>query len=210
MFKFLSLGCLGLLLVVGFILVVGAVAGSRSQPTPTVVAAPAASPTPVQAAAPKAEPTGASAAAAPAPTPAPKPQPTPTSAAPVAKVGERVVSGGIALTVNSVTRTDSLGQFQKAKPGRVFVVADVTVESVTREKAVYNPLYFKAKDADGYEYTASLLAGDQGLKSGELNPGEKARGTVAFDVPSEAKGLIMSYQPIVILGGYQTIRIALD
>ena len=37
-----------------------------------------------------------------------------------------------------------------------------------------------------------------------LSPG------LAFDVPAEAKGLVLSYQAIVILGGYQTIRVQLD
>lgn len=195
MFKKLSFGCLGLVALGILLIIVAGVVGSRqspqtiTSPSPTVAAAQAATtPTPVAA----------------------KPEPTAVSTAPVAKIGDRVESGGIALTVNGVTRTDSLSQFQKAKPGRVYVVADVTIESITREKAPYNPLYFKVKDADGYEYTASVGSGDQALKSGELNPGEKARGTVAFDVPATATGLVLSYQPLVILGGYQTIRVALD
>lgn len=188
MIKKLSFGCLGLV-VLGILLIVVIAALSPRQQSQIVT-----SPTP----------------AVPVAQSAPKPQATPVATAPVAKVGDRVESGGIALTVNGATRTDSASQFQKAKPGRIYVVADVTVESVTREKAPYNPLYFKVKDADGYEYTASLISGDQGLKTGELNPGEKARGTVAFDVPGEAKGLVLSYQPIVVLGGYQTIRIALE
>jgi hypothetical protein len=187
MIKKLSLGCLSLLLVgVGLIIIVGMFA-SR-QPTQTV--------TPPQ----------SPVAAAAAPKPAQKES---ASAGIPAKVGDRVESAGVALAVNGVQQTDTLSQFQKAKPGRVYVVADVTLET-TREKAPYNPLYFKVRDADGYEYTASPIGGDQSLKSGELNPGDKVRGTVSFDVPADAKGLVLSYQPIVMLGGYQPIRIAFD
>jgi len=38
--------------------------------------------------------------------------------------------------------------------------------------------------------------------------GEKARGKVAFNIPDTAKGLVLTYQPIVIFGGY-TIKINL-
>lgn len=186
--KKLMLGCGGLFALVVLALVAVAVlaaVGSRQQPQQTVTRA--------------ATPAGAVAAAA---TPAP-------SSAP-AHVGDRVESAGVALTVNGVKRADSLSQVQRAKPGRTYLVADVTVENTGRDKAPYNPLYFKVKDANGYEYTGIPSGTDQSLKSGELQPGDKARGTVAFDVPSDAAGLVMSYQPIVILGGYQPIRVSLE
>jgi hypothetical protein len=71
-------------------------------------------------------------------------------------------------------------------------------------------LYFKVKDADGYEYNATLNSGDNALKSGDLAQGDKVRGIVAFEVPTGAAGLILSYEPLVIAGGYDPIRIALD
>jgi hypothetical protein len=188
-FKKLSLGCLGLVLLGVVLIVAVGVFASRS---PSQTVAPAAA--------------GVAAPAAASPKPA---APAPTPAGTPAQIGERVESAGIALTVNGVTRTDSLSQFQKAKPGRTYVVVDVTLET-SREKTPYNPLYFKVRDGEGYEYTATVSTGDQSLKSGELNPGEKVRGTVAFDVPADAKGLVLSYQPLVILGGYQPIRVALD
>lgn len=98
----------------------------------------------------------------------------------------------------------------KAKPGRTYVVIDVQIESPGRDKSPYNPLYFKVRDGDGYEYTGSLIGADNGLKSGELAQGERVRGTVSFDVPSEAKGLVVSYQPLVLFGGYQVIRVQLE
>lgn len=128
----------------------------------------------------------------------------------IAKIGQRVESSGVALTVNGVQKTDAIGSFLKAKDGQTFLVADVTIENTSRDKSPYNPMYFKVKDADGFEYTAGLGADDKTLKSGELASGEKARGTVAFEVPKDGKGLTVSYQPIVILGGYQVITIALD
>jgi hypothetical protein len=125
-------------------------------------------------------------------------------------VGQRIESAGIALTVNSVEKKGELNQFMKAKPERTYLIADVTLENATRERAPYNPLYFKVKDAEGYEYSGSAIGDDKALKSGELASGERARGTVAFDVPSSAKGLVLSYQPLVILGGYEVLRVELE
>jgi hypothetical protein len=124
-------------------------------------------------------------------------------------VGERVESAGIAVTVQAVSRTPSLGTLFKAKSGNTYVVLDTTIENTGRDVAPYNPLYFKLKDGAGFEYN-SALGGEQSLKSGELKQGELARGQVAFEVPAGASGLSVSYQPVVIFGGYQVIRIGLD
>lgn len=187
--RFLMLGCGGMLavaLALVLLAIIGASLTSSSR-------APAATTPPVSAAAPVESP------------PSSTPEPTAGPAHP----GERASSAGLGVIVNSVTRTDSLGQFQKAKPGRTYVVLDVTIDRAFGATGPYNPLYFKLKDANGFEYTASLLGGDQSLKSGELVAGEKVRGTVAFDVPADAAGLVVSYQPIVV-GSAPPIRIALD
>jgi hypothetical protein len=144
-----------------------------------------------------------------APSATPVPPTSPPKPATIAKVGERVESAGIALTVNGVRRADAINQFVKAKPGRTYLIVDVVLETTGREKAPYNPFYFKLKDSEGFEYTAGI-GPDNSLKSGELAQGEKVRGAVAFDVPREAKALVLSYQPIVIFGGYQTLRVQLD
>lgn len=203
----ISSGIVGLFVLT---LVVGAFAASRDRTAST---------TTVGTATPSAVIVSATAAAAPpaitSPVSVQKPavaaQPT---AAPkplaVAKVGDRVESGGIALIVNGVRRAQESGQFMKAKPGRTFIIVDVGLETTGREKAPYNPFYFKVKDADGFEYDGTVFGAENALKSGELAQGEKVRGTVSFDVPSEAKGLVLAYQPIVIFGGYQVIRVQLE
>jgi hypothetical protein len=153
-----------------------------------------------------AKPAAPTATVVPVPT---KPAATATAAPlPVAAVGQRVASGGVVLTVNSVRKAPRAGVFAKAKEGRVLLVADVTVENAERDTAPYNPLYFKVKDAEGFEY-GSFVGVDDGLKSGELPKGDKARGVVAFEVRTDAKGFVLSYQPIVLFGGYRTIRVGL-
>lgn len=124
------------------------------------------------------------------------------TAAPIAlgQVGDRIESNGIALTVNSVSATDNVNDVFKPKEGNIFLVADVTIESVDKDPANYNPLYFKVKDADGFEYSYAFTSPDPSLKSGELSPGDKARGNVAFEVPTGATGLVLSYKAIDFSG----------
>lgn len=168
---------------------------------------------PPVAAAPTAPP-AAPAAAAPQPTAAPPPTPVPQPTAPPAPpqlpgVGQRVESGGVAITVANVARVPALGQFMRAGEGKVYLNVEVVVESPGRDTSPYNPLYFRVRDADGFEYNGSLVGDDRSLKSGELRRGEIVRGTVAFEVPTASRGFVVAYQPLVIFGGYQTIRIAL-
>lgn len=181
--KFTGIGCGGFIAL----LVALAVVGSSASRTTTITGTPAA--------------TSPSTAGVPA-----KP-----AGRPVAAVGQRIESAGVALTVNGVSKAKNGGPLMPAKDGKTYLVVDVTVENANRDKAPYNPLYFKVKDADGFEYTATLLGAsmDRSLQSGELASGEKARGTVAFEVPAGAKGFVSSYQPLVIFGGYEVLRVAL-
>lgn len=134
----------------------------------------------------------------------------PAPAAVVGKVGDRVEANGIALTVVKTEQKDELSQFQKAKDGNTYVIAEVLIENVSADKVPYNPLYFKVKDGDGFEYNPEISGGDQALKSGDLVKGDKARGTVAFEVKETAKSLIMSYKPLVLFSGDEAIRVALN
>lgn len=204
----LGLGCLGCggLLVVAFVIL--AAIGSRGTPNSTATATQEPS-KPQSAESPPKPTTPPVAVGQSASTPKPVAKVEEKASGP-ARVGQRVESGGIAVTVVGVQRAEALGQFLRAKPGRTYVIADVLIESVSRDNAPYNPLYFKVKDSEGQEYNGSLIGDDKSLKSGELPRGDKARGTVAFDVPTTATGLVASYQPVVLFGGYQTIRIALD
>lgn len=128
----------------------------------------------------------------------------------IGKVGERQEAGGVALTALKVEKVKEIGTFQKAKEGKVYLLVEVLLETTGQEESPYNPLYFKVKDADGFEYNVTISTADNTLKSGKLAAGEKVRGVVAFEVPESAAGMVLSYEPIVLLGGYEPIKIALD
>ncbi len=138
------------------------------------------------------------------PTATSTPKPT------ISKVGERVESAGIALTVLNVQKMKSAG-FITAEEGNELVDIEVVLENMDRDdKAPYNPFYFKVKDADGYEYDTSFGSLDPSLQSGDLSKGERARGHVAFEVPEHAIGLVVSYEPIVLFGGYNPLKVNLE
>lgn len=129
--------------------------------------------------------------------------------APAGKVGEKVESAGIAFIVLEVKQTDGEG-FTSAKEGNTLFDIEVIIQNVSREETTpYNPFYFKVKDKDGFEYNTTLTAFDPALQSGELEMGDVVRGHVTFEVKKDAQDLIVTYEPIVLFGGYAPIRISL-
>ena len=128
----------------------------------------------------------------------------------LARHGQRVERNGIAITVENVAKQKSLSRFQTADPNNTYLVVDVLLETVDRNETPYNPLYFKVKDGDGIEYNSALGMGKGALSSGKLYKGDKVRGTVAFEVREKARQFVLTYEPLVLLGGYEPIRILLE
>lgn len=144
------------------------------------------------------------------PAQAPTETPQPAASPNFGKVGDRIEQGGIALTVVNVLKVASVSEFLQPEPGNTYLVVEVIIENISRDdETPYNPLYFSVKDADGFQYNVTMLAPDPALSSGKLVKGDKVRGNVAFEVKETASGLVISYEPLVLLGGYETIRIEL-
>lgn len=127
----------------------------------------------------------------------------------IGRVGESFEAGGVGINVIQVGKTYSINRFLNAEPGKLYLVAYVEITSPGRDKTVYNPLYFKVKDANGIEYNPSLLSPNPSLKSGELPKNQRVRGNVAFEIGENVQGLVLSYKPLVLFGGYEEIRIDL-
>lgn len=180
---------------------VGALLSPSDEPT-----APAADPAATIAVQPT--PTSQPAATPPPPIATPEP-PTQTPPPALAQIGDRVEAGGVALTVNTATTVDSF-DFMTAAEGSTYLVLDVLIETTDRDTAPYNPLYFSVKDADGFQYNSALIAPEPSLKSGDLARGDRVRGNLAFEVPSGTAGLVLTYEPLVILGGFEPLRVAVD
>ena len=131
-------------------------------------------------------------------TPTPASTPPPTSFDKPGKVGQPVENGGVALTVISTTLTSQIDQATPAGAGEAYLVADVLFENVSSDKVSYDVIFFSVLDANGVEYISSRVAPAPALKSGDLMPGDKVRGNVAFKMTAAATGLAIKYQPVVM------------
>lgn len=135
--------------------------------------------------------------------------PTTTSAT-LPRLGQRTEKNGIALTVEKVAKNKTLSRFQAADQNNTYLIVDVLLETLERNEAPYNPLYFKVKDSEGIEYNSTINTTQGALSSGTLYKGDKVRGKVAFQVREKGSGFVLIYEPLVIFGGYDAIRIQLE
>ncbi|WP_237393889.1 TM2 domain-containing protein [Pseudarthrobacter sp. ATCC 49987] len=143
--------------------------------------------------APVVSPAATAAAAAPAAPAATKA----AEAATGAKVGEPFTAdmgnGNVArITIVSATYgpAAATGPFATPAKNGGYLVLDVLWETDKGETSS-NPLYFKAKDADGRSANSELAIDDQ-LGSGEVPAGDKARGKVAFDIKAGTSTVIVT------------------
>ena len=149
---------------------------------------PAAAPSSAAAAAAAPAATAAPAVAAPAPAPAVPAGPsigTPFSV----KMG----NGDVAkITIVSAVRTDAVTTtaFATAAKNGSYLLLDVLWETEAG-KTSSNPFYFSAKDANGRKADLSLFADNQ-LGSGDVLPGDKTRGFIAFDIAPGASTVMIS------------------
>lgn len=151
------------------------------------------------------------AAAKPAPKPTPTPKPTPKATqAGHFKVGESGTMRRnttnkpvLRVTVEKV-ETSTKTRSSYGKPAKwEYRFITVAYQNLLPESAdpdnpdnqmPYNPLDWYLRDAAGNHYGSdsghSFDAMDNIMDSGQLNPGEKARGTFAIDAPAKATELV--------------------
>lgn len=122
-------------------------------------------------------------------------------------LGQRIESGGIALTVEAVRESQPASS--GLKPLHKLIIAEVLIENLDRDQLPYGPARFTVSDADRFEYRGAA-APENALKAGALARGEQVRGNLAFDVPSSVHGLVLAYQPLTLLGDAFTIRVPLE
>ena len=104
-------------------------------------------------------------------------------------IGDTVVAGDYAFTVNSV-REDKGGDFLKPDEGNIYYIVDATVENKGDESInVSSLLMFTLIDEEGYTYDITFGPDTKGQLDGEIAPGRKLRGELAFEIPADAKGL---------------------
>lgn len=125
----------------------------------------------------------------------------------VAGVGDTLETSGLRITLNSVRRNAG-GDFFKPKVGHEYLVLDLTYENTTaKEAAVSSLISASVKDSTGQKYTFALGGTDKSSPDGSIAPGDLLRGEIPFEVPTDATGLVFTFDPI--LGG-DPVRFSVD
>jgi hypothetical protein len=129
----------------------------------------------------------------------------------VYQVGDLIEISDLAIQVLQVTYPAGNG-IVKPKEDFKFAAVDVTVENqgnTTQEISSIIQMYLK--DSTGQKYTFHLGAQsiiDSGLPDDELQPGEKIRGQIGFQVPKDVQGLIFVFDAEIF--GFGKVFIALE
>ncbi|MER3459985.1 MAG: hypothetical protein C4303_01985 [candidate division GAL15 bacterium] len=79
---------------------------------------------------------------------------------------------------------DKGNEFLWPPQGKRWIVVDATLENLSdKPTAISSLVMFALTDADGRRYNVTLGPELRGQLGGELAPGSKMRGEVAFEVP---------------------------
>jgi hypothetical protein len=114
-------------------------------------------------------------------------------------VGDSVEVRGIRATLNAVRTlpTTDLDQPMES-PDNLFVATDLTFENTSDETvAVSSLLEFVLKDEDGYSASQTIHTEQRQLAEGDIAPGQKSSGEIVYEVPPEAEGLQLDYDPFL-------------
>lgn len=108
--------------------------------------------------------------------------------------GEEATLGNGVITVTDVQISQGT-KYDKPKSGKEFVIVNLTIENKGDKNLSYNPYYFKMQNSQGQQesMTFTTVNNDNSLQSGELIPGGKVSGTIAFEQPKGDTGLILIY-----------------
>lgn len=100
------------------------------------------------------------------------------------KVGDTVKADGVTLKLNKVDYYNG-SSISTPDSGKMFVMVNVTITNVDRNKVSYNPLDFKLDDNGNQTNLTEIVMDDNGhkvvsddLKSGDLTKGASVTGTL--------------------------------
>jgi hypothetical protein len=126
-------------------------------------------------------------------TSVPSPQPTFVPAKDVYQVGDRISVNTVGFTV--LTVENSAGdKFATPAPGKILLLIRAQLDNLTREQFNYLLTEFTLTDASGRIYPSETEVEDMlGLVS--IAPGNSLSGSIAFEIPETAKGLVLSWAP---------------
>lgn len=119
-------------------------------------------------------------------------------------VGETATDGELEVTLNNIRYARKIDErndefyFAEAPEGKQYVIVDLTVKNILKDKTqIISTFDTEVIDSDGYAYDTDLgasIALDKPFKDGDLLPGMKRRGEIAYEIPVSAKDLKFIYK----------------
>lgn len=97
-------------------------------------------------------------------------------------------------TIVSATWSDKGGKSYQSPPVNMYLVLDISIQGLTGSSQ-YNPYDWTVRGTDGREYQPSGGEPDPTLHNGYAEPGDLARGFIAFDLPQGAATVILGSKP---------------
>lgn len=147
---------------------------------------------------------------APDPIPAPTPASTPTADPPEPEPATGDLRLNPANTVGSVARAADYAlsvvdvkeckakEYFEPKPGNIKLGLELALENISDEEIPVNPFYAKLTDSEGAEYATAFGGCEPELGNSRIGSGAKTGGWITFEIPKIARGLRVTYSPIII------------
>lgn len=127
------------------------------------------------------------------------------------QIGDLIEITDLAIQVLEVSYPSGT-DFVKPKEGFKFAAVDIQIENQGNSvKEITSVVQMYLKDDTGQKYTFHLGAQsllDAGLPDDELQPGERVRGQIGFQVPQDAPGLVFVFDAEIF--GFGKVFIALE
>ncbi|MNW32463.1 Telomeric repeat-binding factor 2 [compost metagenome] len=125
----------------------------------------------------------------------PKAEPKKEEAPKMAKIGEAVQVGNLAVQANKANSKNTIGQneYLQKKTADKYIVINLSIKNLDKEARTLDSSMFKLIDAAGLEYEpmtdADLYVNDSGnmLFLAKINPGLTKTANVVFEVPKDSK-----------------------
>jgi len=126
-------------------------------------------------------------------------------------IGDTATDSELEVTINNVKFVSKIDEqdneflVAEAPSGKQYAIVDLTVENVLSDKTqtVSTMMETTILDQEGYNYDLdfeAFVALDKSFKDGEILPGMKKRGEIAYLVPSDATDLKFIYKFDMLTG----------
>ena len=109
-------------------------------------------------------------------------------------LGDLVEQDGYSLVAEMVEDPAPHGIIYSPTEGTKLIAVQIVVANVSGELITVNALGAYLVDTDGYVYQAELAGRDGQIELVDLNPGERVRGWIAYEVPENSTPESIKYQ----------------